>query len=186
LFDSESGEWYCDVFLDPEPAYAPLVRFGIARYQPHALKDCELSPAIALDEIVLPSRRDVTLRRTNGILTATVTGAIFDDRAPALTGGATDDERPRLQSALKPQMRFQLQRVTPHGPIELGVESVAAPTDGDVWRATFDISPWSNDETFAVLIEEFTLEGLALSEYRADVIDRLVERKLLFAYQGTI
>jgi hypothetical protein len=35
--------WYCDIVIRPGTAYFPFIRLALARYQPHAVRGCELS-----------------------------------------------------------------------------------------------------------------------------------------------
>jgi hypothetical protein len=59
--DPDEGLWYCDVDFDPGPAYAPFVRFGLVRYQPHAEARKELSQPLPLDPIQIPPPRTVDI-----------------------------------------------------------------------------------------------------------------------------
>jgi hypothetical protein len=47
---------YCDIGIEPVESYAPFVRLGLARYQPHAVKGLELSKPIVKWAQVLPWR----------------------------------------------------------------------------------------------------------------------------------
>ncbi len=42
-YDQARGLWYCDIVIRPGMAYFPFVRLALARYQPHAVRGCELS-----------------------------------------------------------------------------------------------------------------------------------------------
>ena len=56
--------WYCDVPLDPDKSYFPFVRFGLARYQEHALKGLELSYPVA-EWAQIPPRREARVELLN-------------------------------------------------------------------------------------------------------------------------
>ena len=52
-YDEASGRWFVDVALHETPALWPFVRLAVARYQPHSIAGCELSP-VALTSWVQP------------------------------------------------------------------------------------------------------------------------------------
>lgn len=67
-FSEETGRWFADVeipmfdseILVPEPdrPYSPMVRLGVARYQPESVKDCALSRVVMTDFVsLMPDRR---------------------------------------------------------------------------------------------------------------------------------
>jgi hypothetical protein len=60
-FDAERQLWYCDITVDPGPAYFPFIRFALARLQPHAVQGAELSKVVLADFIQCAPDRTVTL-----------------------------------------------------------------------------------------------------------------------------
>lgn len=59
--DRQRGDaWYCDVPIRPGESYFPFVRLGLARYQPHSLKDFELSYPVA-EWAQIPPRREAVI-----------------------------------------------------------------------------------------------------------------------------
>lgn len=48
---------YCDVTIGSVGAYTPFIQFGLARFQPNAVKHLRLSPPIQFQAQLLPSRR---------------------------------------------------------------------------------------------------------------------------------
>lgn len=70
-FDFQRGQFYCDIdFVDDDAGgaapYMPFVQLGLARYQPEAVKDLELSTAVGEMIQLLPLRRATAeFRRKN-------------------------------------------------------------------------------------------------------------------------
>lgn len=103
-FDSEEGQFYCDVTVEHGGSYYPFIQFGLTRYQEHCAPDLELSPpATAWAQV--PPRRD-------GQVTIT------DDRKVVLrlhgvgftqTDGVTGPDRERSQ---KPLLNVRLMRAS--------------------------------------------------------------------------
>ncbi|MER5381800.1 hypothetical protein ABT040_16185 [Streptomyces sp. NPDC002688] len=63
-FDAERDRWYADLTLAPGAVVAPQLRLGLARYQPHALPERELSAPVVLDFAPLLPDRTVRVQRT--------------------------------------------------------------------------------------------------------------------------
>lgn len=78
-FDLDREEWYVDIDLKPNRATDPFVRFGLVRYQEHAISpDLSVSYPVVCHAQVMP-RRDLALERRkgengNGVLRITLTG----------------------------------------------------------------------------------------------------------------
>ena len=62
-FDTVRKLWYCDIEVDPGPAYFPFVRLALARYQPISLTDAHLSRVVLADFIQTAPDRTVTVVR---------------------------------------------------------------------------------------------------------------------------
>ncbi len=61
-FDEGESRWYVDVRIEPDDkAYFPFVRLGLARYQPNAVKGCELSEIVASEFVQLAPDRSATI-----------------------------------------------------------------------------------------------------------------------------
>lgn len=54
--DIETGEWFCDVTIDPGAAYNPFAQIGVARYQPNSIENMELSVPTTKFVQLAPSR----------------------------------------------------------------------------------------------------------------------------------
>ncbi len=65
-YDIKEGRWYADVRITPpDDAYFPFVRLGLARYQPNAIRGCELSEIVTSEFVQLtPDRSCHRYRRT--------------------------------------------------------------------------------------------------------------------------
>jgi hypothetical protein len=56
-FDPDRDLWYCDVEIAPGPAYCPMVRLALARWQPASISHAALSRVVLADVIqVAPDR----------------------------------------------------------------------------------------------------------------------------------
>ena len=60
-FDVARQLWFCDITVDPGPAYFPFIRLALARLQPHAVLGAELSKVVLADFIQCAPDRLVTL-----------------------------------------------------------------------------------------------------------------------------
>lgn len=48
-YDLDRQLWYCDIEIDPGPAYYPFIRLALARYHPNSLFTAHLSPVVLAD-----------------------------------------------------------------------------------------------------------------------------------------
>ena len=64
-FDQDRDLWYCDMEIASGPAYSPMVRLALARWQPASIQHAELSRVVVADVVQLaPDRfRDGAFRR---------------------------------------------------------------------------------------------------------------------------
>jgi len=62
-FDPARKLWYCDIEVDPGPAYFPFVRLALARYQPISLTNAHLSRAVLADFVQTAQGRSFTVVR---------------------------------------------------------------------------------------------------------------------------
>ncbi len=61
-FDYQNQKWFADLTVDAvTPAYTPFIRLVLVRYQPFALPDAKLSPAVLADYIQLTPQRSALL-----------------------------------------------------------------------------------------------------------------------------
>ena len=68
--------WYCDIEISTGRSYMPFVRLALARYQPNALTNAQLSPVVLADFAQLLPRRRAVLQRTGGRVTASLYGPV--------------------------------------------------------------------------------------------------------------
>jgi hypothetical protein len=77
-YDAERGLYYCDLTVDcDEATYAPFIRFGLARYQPHALVSAKLSRVVLSDFAQLTPERALMVTTDPyqpGVIRAVVSG----------------------------------------------------------------------------------------------------------------
>jgi len=89
-FDYERQKWFADITFDVQSlAYMPFVRLVLARYQPYALPDAKLSPAVVADYIQLTPERSavVTVDPYHPrVLRLTVSGPAPAGPAPQVVG----------------------------------------------------------------------------------------------------
>jgi hypothetical protein len=107
-YDETSGRWFVDVALQETPALWPFVRLAVARYQPHSIAGCELSP-VALTSWVqpLPTRTLTVSRPDPRHVQVTLTGVVnwlrWDPRStpPELTGAQLSADSPTGDAAAR-------------------------------------------------------------------------------------
>ncbi|MBE1282785.1 MAG: hypothetical protein GJ676_05690 [Rhodobacteraceae bacterium] len=80
-FDVEREEWYVDVTLDPANSPDGFVRFGLVRYQPHAIPELRCSPPVVQWAQPL-SARTAEVKRTGAGIRVEVTGPASRGRVP--------------------------------------------------------------------------------------------------------
>lgn len=56
-FDSDRDLWFCDLEVDPGPAYTPFIRLALARWQPESIGDAALSRVALADFVQLAPDR---------------------------------------------------------------------------------------------------------------------------------
>lgn len=104
-FDVEREEWYVDVDLEPSTAPEGFVRFGLVRYQPHAVPALRCSAPVTQWAQPLPSRLITISQSDQKDVVLEISGHVSDrKRLPDKTAAASAD---RL---LKPNMRLTLYR----------------------------------------------------------------------------
>jgi autonomous glycyl radical cofactor GrcA len=75
-YDAERDLWFVDVDVDPGTAYRPFLRLALARYQPQAAVDLQLSPVVLVDVVQLEPDRVATMAMRDTAVadsTATIT-----------------------------------------------------------------------------------------------------------------
>jgi len=74
-WDPDSDQWYVDLDIDIAAAYRPFIRLALARFQPGAPRELQLSPMTLLDVVQLDPGRTATvaLRKISGKYRADVT-----------------------------------------------------------------------------------------------------------------
>ena len=88
-FDYERQQWFADLTLDTDTAYTPFIRLAFARYQPFALIDAKLSPAVLVDYIQITPERSAVVTADPyhpRSLRLTVSGPAPSGPAPVITG----------------------------------------------------------------------------------------------------
>ena len=93
-YDEASGRWFVDVALQETSALWPFVRLAVARYQPHSIEGCSLSP-VALTSWVqpLPTRTLTVSRPDQRHVQVTLTGVVSWLRPPPeSTPGLADEQ----------------------------------------------------------------------------------------------
>lgn len=121
-FDTIRKLWYCDIEVNPGPAYFPFVRLALARYQPISLTNAHLSRVVLADFIQTAPGRLVTVVRHPGA------PRIIDVTAVGISYAATrnSDGSVRQGPAI---MRAQLEQRSHKFAGELGWEPVGQPVD---------------------------------------------------------
>ena len=106
-YDEDTGRWFVDVALQETPALWPFVRLAVARYQPHSIEGCSLSP-VALTSWVqpLPTRTLTVSRPDAGHVQVTLTGrrelaAMGPAAAPGLPGEQLSADSPTGDAATR-------------------------------------------------------------------------------------
>ncbi|HEY0519144.1 MAG TPA: hypothetical protein VGC84_06590 [Ilumatobacteraceae bacterium] len=106
-YDDASQRWFVDVALQETSALWPFVRLAVARYQPHSIEHCELSP-VALTSWVqpLPTRTLTVSRPDSQHVQVTLTGVVnwlrWDpESAPGLAGDQLSADSPTGDAAVR-------------------------------------------------------------------------------------
>ena len=114
-YDEASGRWFADVVLHETPALWPFVRLAVARYQPHSIAGCELSPVAVTSWVQpLPTRTLTVSRPDPQHVQVTLTGVVNwlrwnPDSAPGLAGEQLSADSPTGDAAER-AARLQLSR----------------------------------------------------------------------------
>jgi hypothetical protein len=152
-FDYDSQKWFADLTVDTaSQAYMPFIRLALLRYQPMALPDAKLSPAVLADYIQLTPQRSALLtadpyhpRR----LRLTVSGP-----APSGPPPKIDGLQPTTPVTVPTQVEVSLQRRV------AGINSDLAWIDAPAATAALNALPlpsgllrWSGTIDFAALPE---------------------------------
>jgi len=106
-FDEATRRWFVDVNVQETPALWPFLRLAVARYQPHSIEGCSLSP-VALTGWVqpLPARTLTVSRPDAGQVQVTLTGVVNwhqwnQHGAPALPGDQLTADTPTGEDAVR-------------------------------------------------------------------------------------
>lgn len=106
-YDEATGRWFADVAVQETSALWPFLRLAVARYQPHSIAGCELSP-VALTSWVqpLPARTLTVSRPDTGHVQVTLTGVVswlrWDPHgAPGLPGEQLTADSPTGDAATR-------------------------------------------------------------------------------------
>jgi hypothetical protein len=84
-YDPVTDRWFCDIDIDTELAYFPIVRLALVRYQKVALDFCHVSPVVLADIVqTLPDRMLTVTRGDVATLHLTLSGPSY----AAIKGGA--------------------------------------------------------------------------------------------------
>lgn len=147
-YDEASGRWFVDVALQETSALWPFVRLAVARYQPHSIAGCELSP-VALTSWVqpLPARTLTVSRPDLQHVQVTLTGVVswlrWDPHgAPGLPGEQLTADSPTGDAATRAS-RLQQSRT-----VRASVQSRSAGAGDLEWQT---VSSWL---LLAVSVEE--------------------------------
>lgn len=196
----ERDGWFCDIEIDPGPAYFPFVQLGICRYQPHSIPGVELSPPERA-WVQVPPRRTAEVVLSGGhCVTVKVHGVGYHrsdigpgDYAPEVrhladvpllnvrlvraSGCAKDDERPSAWVAAVDDEGLPIEqlRLTP---TRSGAEVL--------WTATVQLPCDRREEHFGLMVEEveFMAQDRAPEEKSTvrTFATEMVERAPTFAY----
>jgi hypothetical protein len=169
--DPNEGLWFADVTIDHGAAYYPFVQLSMARYQPNAIENYELSEPVTRT-VQIPAQRDgritrqgykelilelhgVGYRRTNTgghdtdepltdvpLLSWHLMKAVAEDNVPSDSSGGVRWERV-LDRAGKPVEQLRLR------PIQKGAEVW--------WVSTIQLPEVYYLEDYGLLIEEFEM-----------------------------
>lgn len=84
--DLGTDRWFCDIDIDTELAYFPIVRLALVRYQAQALDGCHVSPVVLADIVqTLPDRTLTVTRADDGTLRLALSGPSY----ASVRGGAS-------------------------------------------------------------------------------------------------
>ncbi|HTQ37559.1 MAG TPA: hypothetical protein VMJ32_00935 [Pirellulales bacterium] len=87
--DSETGERFVDLDIQPPDIDSPFIRLSLVRFQPHAVSrnddraDQTLSSQVIVDPVQLPPTRLIEAEWTDNGVRVTITGPAYNRRSPA-------------------------------------------------------------------------------------------------------
>jgi hypothetical protein len=114
-YDPDVGRWFVDVAVQETSALWPFLRLALARYQPHSIEGCALSPVIVTDWVQpLPARTLTVGRPDAGHVQVTLSGVVSwlrwdPDFAPDLPGEQLSADSPTGEAKTRAS-RLQLSR----------------------------------------------------------------------------
>lgn len=184
-FDPERDLWFCDLRLitargrdgaeEPIREYFPFVRLALARYQPHALPDCHLSPVVTADFVQIAPDRHAQVLGDGDIRTVVVEGV-----APQwpLTGGESSQVQVTVEVR---RPRYRGPADDPLGWVPYGVPALLTPrfTGGSVrWRGEVNLGNAPAGRS-RLVIEEFERRRRNASAGEQGIGRRLVHTDIL-------
>lgn len=166
-WDADHGSWFIDIDVETYKTHSPMVRLGLARYQPHSVEglDVELSEPIAAPEIEVPSAWRVKVMRGADAITVEVRGDSYSQRAPAMMDLApgvdpiTEEDLRRLQT---PNLKIEIalagadgrSGVADYDPQGRRLEAVVTgPVDdgaSNLWAHTFQLDGLAGDRVVTI------------------------------------
>ena len=121
-WDAQRKKWMCDIELQVGNGYTPFVRLALARYQPNAIADCEVSAQVIAEFAQLMPARGVSLTLDNNVLRWQVYGE-------SMQLGPLD---PYYSEQDLNRLELVLQQHAPDKPGELGWQDVSVVAQSQV------------------------------------------------------
>lgn len=118
-FDTGLGRWFCEIATSAIPAFKAHLKLGLARYQPNAIRGCELSETVMTDAFALHQPWTFAARRGGDTVTVVAIGPAYAQRAPMATGlFGVEDQIDRIADlARHPLVSAELERLVGGGVI---------------------------------------------------------------------
>lgn len=161
-FDAARDLWYCDIDLDPGPAYVPFVRLALARWQPASIPTAELSRTVLADFVQLAPDRFATVAFDDGddsVLGVTLTG-------PTHTATeATDGADPGSARVIVEERRSDFSGELAWEPVGQPTTLTASLASGvGHWIGQVDLPGPRQPGRYRLILEQFELLGSEPSE----------------------
>lgn len=156
-FDGDRDLWYCDIAVDPGPAYSPFVRLALARWQPESITDAELSKVALADFVQLAPDRFASVAfddADDSVMTVNLTGPTH------VSTEASDGNDPGSALVIVEERVSDFDGELAWTQVGLPIEMTGALFNGvGQWFAEVHLPGPRNPGRWRLIIEQFELLG---------------------------
>jgi len=152
-YDGDRQQFFCDLDVDAGDTYHPFVRLALARYQPHSVKDAELSRIVLAEFIQLAPDRMAWIARDSEnprCLAVTVSGTGYLGNASLPCASQVEVRLERFLAAAEGGIGWV--PASPEPSSLLDTQAIAGQT---VWTGTVEVPPDRDDALFRLVVQEY-------------------------------